>query len=37
MFNDCINHIILNIITGEYYGKETVERTTSENFEKDCK
>jgi len=29
--------MFMNIITGEYYGKETVERTTSENIEKDCK
>ena len=33
MFNDCINHIILNTITGEYYGKETVEPEPSKEFE----
>ena len=25
--------MFMNIITGEYYGKETTKRTTSENFE----
>ena len=29
--------MFMNTITGEYYGKETVERTTSENIEEDCK
>jgi len=29
--------MFMNIITGEYYGKETTKRTTSENIEKDCK
>ena len=37
MFNNCIIHIILNIITGENYGKETVEPEPSKEFEKDCK
>ena len=29
--------MFVNTITGESYGKETTKRTTSENFEKDCK
>ena len=29
--------MFMNTITGEDYGKETTKRTTSENFEKDCK
>ena len=29
--------MFMNTITGEYYGKETSERTASKNFEKDCK
>ena len=29
--------MFMNIITGEYYGKETTKREPSENFEKDCK
>ena len=33
MFNDCINQIILNIITGENYGKETTKREPSKEFE----
>ena len=32
MFNNCIIHIILNTITGEYYGKETTKRETSKEF-----
>ena len=34
MCNNCIIHIILNIITGEYYGKETTKREPSKEFEK---
>ncbi len=33
MFNNCIIHIILNIITGENYGKETTKREPSKVFE----
>jgi len=33
MFNNCIIHIILNIKTGEYYGKETTKREPSKEFE----
>jgi len=33
MFNNCIIHIILNIITGENYGKETTKREPSKEFE----
>ena len=29
--------MFMNTITGEYFGKETTKRTTSENNEKDCK
>jgi len=33
MFNSCIITILLNIITGEYYGKETFEPEPSKEFE----
>ena len=33
MFNNCIFHIILNIIIGENYGKETTKREPSKEFE----
>ena len=33
MFNSCIITILLNIKTGEYYGKETVEPEPSKEFE----
>ena len=36
MFNKIVKTMFTNTITGEYYGKETTKRTTSENFEKDC-
>ena len=29
--------MFMNIITGEYYGKETTKREPSKEFEKDCK
>ena len=29
--------MFMNTITGEYYGKETVEPEPSKEFEKDCK
>ena len=37
MFNKRVKTVFMNIITGEYDGKETTKRTTSENSEKDCK
>ena len=33
MFNSCIITLLLNIKTGEYYGKETTKRETSKEFE----
>jgi hypothetical protein len=33
MFNSYIITILLNTITGEYYGKETVEPEPSKEFE----
>ena len=33
MFNNYIIHIILNILTGENYGEETVEPEPSKEFE----
>ena len=29
--------MFMNTITGEYYGEEPIERSKSENIEKDCK
>jgi len=33
MFNKIVKTIFMNIITGEYYGKETVEPEPSKEFE----